>query len=173
MYFMGPLGPPRSLQPNRAIRYIPYVSSRTAGAPGSPTGKGGENREGRSEHHQRRRQLWQGCGPRSTYGYNDTCVGYASQRRTPRHQHGGRHVDPMERQPAAVCSAFDKWNVKRKIRTARRCGFCHLMRPTVGHIFRTHIFDSKFQYVYAGGVDYGAKQATYGTQKEFDRRKRR
>lgn len=29
--------------------------------------------------------------PGITYGYDDTCVGYGSHRRTPRHGNGGRH----------------------------------------------------------------------------------
>lgn len=40
---------------NRAIRYIPYVLSQTAGAPGKSTGKGGEEPGGASEYHQRRK----------------------------------------------------------------------------------------------------------------------
>lgn len=43
------------------------------------------------------KQLWQGCGPGRTYGDDDTCAGYTSQSRAPRHEHGGRHNNPMER----------------------------------------------------------------------------
>lgn len=35
--------------------------------------------------------LRQSSGPRTAYRHYDTCVGYASQRRTPRHGNGGRH----------------------------------------------------------------------------------
>ena len=52
--------------------------------------------------------FWQGCWRGYANG-RDTCVGYASQRRTPRHKNGGRHgKKPMERQaqPPSVF-AFD------------------------------------------------------------------
>ena len=53
--------------------------------------------------------LWQGCRPWSLCGDYDTCAGYTSQSRAPRHKHGGRHVNPMERfSPPPSVSAFEK-----------------------------------------------------------------
>ena len=61
-----------------------------------------------SDPHQRRiHPVGRGAGHDARGGYDDTCVGYASQRRTPRHGNGGRHIRPMERLPAAVCIAFE------------------------------------------------------------------
>ena len=62
----------------------------------------------RSDPHQRRiRPVGRDAGQDAHGGYDDTCVGHASQRGTPRHQNGGRHMRPMERLPAAVCIAFE------------------------------------------------------------------
>lgn len=68
----------------------------------TPPGKEAGSREEQSEHHQRRKAALDKKGPRCgrqcTYGDDDTYVGYASQRRTSRHEHGGRHDNlPMER----------------------------------------------------------------------------
>lgn len=81
-------------QLNRAIKYIPYVLSRAAGAPGRSSPKGGAGREdGANQHQRRKRPHGKGCRPRHAYGYDDTCAGYTSQSRAPRHGNGGRHVN--------------------------------------------------------------------------------
>lgn len=53
---------------------------------------GGEDRQAGSETHLYCKQLWQSCiGRELRYRDDDTCVGYGSHRRTPRHGNGGRH----------------------------------------------------------------------------------
>ena len=88
------------LQPqlNRAIRYILYARSRTAGTQGESPVKGGRNREDGAKKASAVKLLWQSSGPRIAYRHNDTCVGYASQRRTPRPREWGEaRKIPMER----------------------------------------------------------------------------
>ena len=97
---------PPSEQPNRAVRHILYARSQAAGTPGCPSVEGGRTAEGRSEHSQRREAAMAGCGPRTAYRHYDTCAGYASQRRAPRHGNGGRHLTYGAVLPAAVCSAL-------------------------------------------------------------------
>ena len=107
-------------QLNKSIKYVLYGGSRTAGARRCfPTmGSGAADTSAA-------KQPWQGCGPGDTYG-EDTCVGYASQHRTPRHGNGGRHVRPMERLCQLPFESAYVFNVNCKSRTVYRCGFCRL-----------------------------------------------
>ena len=61
-----------------------------------------------SDPHQRRiHPVGRGAGHDARGGYDDTCVGHASQRGTPRHGNGGRCEAYGAALPAAVCLAFE------------------------------------------------------------------
>lgn len=93
------------IQVNRVNRYVPFVSSRAAGARKYVP----ERREKDvSDKHSVVKQFRQNCGSRRPSGNNDTCVGYTSQSRTPLHKNGGRHENPMERLAHRRLFAFDK-----------------------------------------------------------------
>lgn len=78
-----------------------------------------------SDQHQHRKQSWQGCGRKHAYGYNDTCAGYTSQSRAPRHKHGGRHNNPMERLCPPPSEQPLHINCENLHPHRLRCGFCH------------------------------------------------
>ena len=102
---------------NRADRYVLFVSSRAAGARKYVP----ERREKDvSDKHSVVKQFRQNCGSRRTSGNNDTCVGYTSQSRAPRHKHGGRHgIFPMERPcPPPSGIAFEQ---SRETKRSARC----------------------------------------------------
>ena len=66
--FCGLTKPIESIQVNRAIRYVPYMWSRTAGAPGDLPAKGGQRAGRKSEPHQRRKAVWQAAGHKAYTG---------------------------------------------------------------------------------------------------------
>ena len=117
--------------------------------------------------------LWQSSGPRIAYRHNDTCVGYASQRRTPRPREWGEaRKIPMERlcqppsEPAFVLyreqpNTAPLNGAKFVVNASHReTHFLLEIRLTVRHILQRRKLDKypmpNSHSIY-GGDKYGAK----------------
>ena len=115
---------------NRADRYVLSALSRTAGARRYVL----ERREKRtSGKHRAVKQLWQSCGPGCADGNNDTCVGYTSQSRTPRHKHGGRHGKSYGAAGPPPSALPLRNIVIRNDPHIVKCGFCHIKTDNTFH----------------------------------------
>ena len=118
------------IQVNRVNRYVPSVSSRAAGARKYVP----ERREKDvSDKHSVVKQFRQNCGPGYADGNNDTCVGYTSQSRTPRHKNGGRHGKSYGAAgpPPSALPLINNMIYKNPHMVL--CGFCCVMSRNTSH----------------------------------------
>lgn len=79
-------------QQNKGVQIHSVCDEPGGGCAGKIFPIGGAEPGRWSEQHQRRKQFTgKSCRPWRAYGYDDTCAGYTSQSRAPRHKNGGRH----------------------------------------------------------------------------------
>ena len=100
-----------------------------------------EERKRTSGKHCAVKQLRQSCGPGYADGNNDTCVGFTSQSRTPRHKNGGRH-EKSYGAAGPPPSALPLRNIViRNDPHKEKCGFCHIRTFNAFHR-ETYLFSS-------------------------------